>query len=102
MTIPAHYEGSIIPASLAEVNTPAFLKRLEPLIWERFKLGAAPAMRIDSQVALKRGLVRVLDRGRAFFVEYLAVICGDQAIVLHAGEVGSPSRQALIDLGENM
>lgn len=102
MTIPKHYIGSIIPASLGEADTPAFRRRLTPLILERLKLGAAPAMRIDSQVGLKRGLVRILDRGRAFLVEYLAVICGDQAIVLHAGEVGSPSRQALIDLGENM
>lgn len=88
MTIPAHYDGSIIPASLAEADKPEFLRRLGPLICERLKLGAAPAMRIDSQVGMKRGLVSVVDREKALIVEYLAVISGDQAVVLHAAEVG--------------
>ena len=88
MTIPAHYDGSIIPASLAEADKPEFLRRLGPLICERLKLGAAPAMRIDSQVGMKRGVVSVVDREKALIVEYLAVISGDQAVVLHAAEVG--------------
>ena len=88
MTIPAHYDGSIIPVSLAEAGRPEFLRRLRPLICERLKLGAAPAMRIDSPVGMKRGLVSVVDREKAFIVEYLAVISGDQAVVVHAAEVG--------------
>ena len=88
MTIPAHYDGSIIPASLAEADKPEFLRRLGPLICERLKLGAAPAMRIDSQVGMKRGLVSVVDREKALIVEYLAVISSDQAVVVHAAEVG--------------
>ena len=88
LTIPAHYDGSIIQASLAEADTPGFRERLGPLICERLKLGVAPPMRIDSEVGLKRGRVGVVDRGEEFIVEYLAVISGEQAIVPHAAAIG--------------